>query len=175
VLLAAAGPAAAATTTLTARASAANEVPTPGPAGATASATFTIDTSSGQVCYTATASGLPAPAAAHIHKGASGVAGPVVVPLDASKINGGARTCLTADTALVADIVANPANYYFNVHTPEFSAGAARGQLTAAPTGASAGSGGAASEDSAPVGAAVLVILAGAGLLAVSGRRLARR
>ncbi|MGI8682640.1 MAG: CHRD domain-containing protein [Mycobacteriales bacterium] len=175
VFLATAGVATAATTTVTARASGANEVPTPGPQGATGRALFTLDTSTGRICYQASTSGLSNIAAAHIHSGAAGVAGPVVVPLEASRINSGSQTCTTADPALVAKIAASPASFYFNVHTPQFSAGAVRGQLAAGgPSGANAGSGGAAG-DSGPSAWLVVALLAGGVLTVVSARRLSRR
>lgn len=175
LLLATAGAAQAATTTLTADALASNEAPTPGPAGASAKATFTVDTSSGQICYRATATGLTTLAAAHIHRGAAGVNGPVVVPLDQTKINGGAQTCTSATPALAAEIAGNPAGFYFNVHTPEFSAGAVRGQLVLGPSGAAAGSGGAAGTSGRDGLLVVTVLLAGGVLTVGSVRRLARR
>ena len=173
--LLAGGTAAAAATTLTAQATGAQEVPKPGPAGATGAGTFTVDSASGKICYQISTSGLTNTVAAHIHKGAAGVAGPVVVPLDASKINSGASTCTSASPSVAADILANPAGFYFNVHTPQFSAGAVRGQLAAGgPSGSNAGSGGAAA-DSSPRGLLVLAVLAGVVLVGLSGRRLARR
>jgi len=73
---------------------------------------------------------LPA-SASHIHKGAAGVAGGVVVDAkgapDAQGMYKGTAT--DVDAALLADIMANPANYYYNVHNADFPAGAIRGQL----------------------------------------------
>ncbi len=73
--------------------------------------------------------------AAHIHKGARGENGPVVVNL-AWPQDGQAADCLSENTAgkfvnggSVKDILANPQNYYVNVHNSEFPAGAVRGQL----------------------------------------------
>jgi hypothetical protein len=37
--------------------------------------------------------------------------------------------CATASASLIADILANPADYYVNVHTKEHPAGAIRSQL----------------------------------------------
>jgi hypothetical protein len=81
------------------------------------------------------------PIMAHIHKGAAGVAGPVVIalttddPADPPFSDLGAHSATgcrdltpTEETA-AGDIVGHPANYYVNVHTTDFTAGAERGQL----------------------------------------------
>lgn len=75
--------------------------------------------------------------AAHIHKGAVGTNGPVEVNL-AWPQNGQAADCLTENEAgkglsdgEVASILANPQDYYVNVHNAEYPSGALRGQLTA--------------------------------------------
>lgn len=75
--------------------------------------------------------------AAHIHKGKAGENGPVVANL-AWPQDGQAADCLDArlrpaqfplGDAVVADILANPQNYYVNVHNTKFPSGAIRGQL----------------------------------------------
>ena len=76
------------------------------------------------ICWNFTATGLDAVVAQHIHKAPAGSGGPVVVDFD-----GNARGCRDITEALAADIVANPANYYGNMHTTAFTAGAIRGQL----------------------------------------------
>jgi hypothetical protein len=66
------------------------------------------------------------PLAAHIHVGAAGATGAVVVPLGASY----ARSGCTASTKPVIDaILANPKGYYVNVHNASYPDGAVRGQL----------------------------------------------
>jgi hypothetical protein len=111
------------------------------PAGdpvATGTATFRLRAGQGQVCYRLAAKNLPPAAAAHIHRGASGVAGPVVVPLTTPNAAGDSSGCATAARALVRSILADPASFYVNIHTGEFPAGAIRGQL-AGTSAASAG------------------------------------
>ncbi len=81
-----------------------------------------------KVCWEFTYSGIGTPAAAHIHKGARGKAGPVVVPLGAAFKKKG---CTTASAALLRAITKTPGAYYVNVHTAEYPGGAIRGQLHA--------------------------------------------
>ena len=78
--------------------------------------------------------------AAHIHKGKLGENGPVVANL-AWPQDGQAADCLDArlrpaqfplGDGVVADILANPGDYYVNVHNTEFPGGAIRGQLRVA-------------------------------------------
>ena len=73
--------------------------------------------------------------AAHIHAGAKGTNGPVEVNL-AWPQDGQAADCLTEgeagkglDPGEVQRILANPSEYYVNVHNTEFPNGAIRGQL----------------------------------------------
>ena len=82
--------------------------------------------------------------AAHIHRGKAGENGPVVANLawpqggqSADCLNGltqAARFMLSntafADAqSLIADVLANPQNYYVNVHNTQYPGGAVRGQL----------------------------------------------
>ena len=65
---------------------------------------------------------------AHIHRGAAGVDGPVVLALKQAT-EGGWRGC-SSDTAWVQQAFDEGlANYYVNVHTAEYPKGAIRGQL----------------------------------------------
>jgi hypothetical protein len=84
------------------------------------------------VCFGITVSGLSAqPIAAHIHSGASGINGPIVIPLvPPSRPNPGTSSgCVSAAVATILAIRADPAKFYVNVHTTAFRAGAIRGQL----------------------------------------------
>jgi hypothetical protein len=107
------------------------------PAGdpvATGQATFHLRKGQGQVCYTLATTNLPTAVAAHIHRGGSGVAGPVVVPLNTPGADGKSSGCAVAARGTVGAILKAPASYYANVHTQEFAAGAIRGQLTGSPS-----------------------------------------
>ena len=67
---------------------------------------------------------------AHIHVGEAGEAGPVVEPLTLTGRERGLVAAGTAtDTDLAPAILADPTNYYVNVHTTVCLGGAARGQL----------------------------------------------
>jgi len=99
-------------------------------------------TGGGSVTFVAQLSGFPAGTVvrnAHIHTGAAGIPGGVLVDttltpaapvtLDA---NGAGSLNLTNPTLSQADatnIAANPGGYYFNVHTAINTGGAIRGQL----------------------------------------------
>ena len=107
------------------------------PAGdpvATGTATVRLRAGQGQLCYEVAADNLPPAVAMHIHRGATGVAGPVVVPLATPGAEGTASGCAPAGRPLVAAILASPATFYLNIHTAEFQAGAIRGQLTGTST-----------------------------------------
>jgi CHRD domain len=115
------------TTTLTGAA----EVPGPGDPDGTGTATITVNLGQEEVCWEINAAGIVLPAAAaHIHVGAAGEAGPVVVPLSAPDAMGFSSGCATVDRDLAKAILKNPEDYYVNVHTSEFPAGAIRGQLS---------------------------------------------
>ena len=66
--------------------------------------------------------------AAHIHEGASGVAGPPVITLEAPT-DGASAGCYAVGEALVNEIAADPGGYYMNIHTEAHPGGAVRGQL----------------------------------------------
>jgi hypothetical protein len=119
---------------LTAAMAGANERPTPADTSGSGLANFLFLPSASRVCFTLAAQSIQLPAvASHIHRGAADVAGPIVVPLvPAPRANGQSVGCITADPTLLQDIVANPGNYYANVHTRQFPGGAIRGQLAAA-------------------------------------------
>jgi hypothetical protein len=102
-----------------------------GDSDGTGSASITIDPDTGEVCYDLTVENIGDVAASHIHVGAEGEDGEVVVPLDEDGFSGTSSDCVDASDADLAAIVADPAGFYVNVHTAEFPAGAIRGQLAA--------------------------------------------
>ena len=96
---------------------------------------FGIDNDPKTLCYVLTVEKIAPATAAHIHEGAPGTNGPVVASLGAPA-DGNAADCLTEGEAgkfptgeTVADILANPGDYYVNVHNAEYPGGAIRGQL----------------------------------------------
>lgn len=81
-----------------------------------------------RVCWEIKVSKVQTIAAAHIHKGKPGTAGPVVVPF--GKVFK-AKGCTTTTAKIAAAIQRNPAAYYVNVHNAKYPGGALRGQLHA--------------------------------------------
>lgn len=140
------------TVKLTAQLSPANEVPPVANAEASGNGTVTITmhltrdsagtitaaTADFQVSLTAFPLNTPL-TMAHIHTGAVGVSGAVLVNTGLSSgevtlVNGAGsftKTGVSVAAATAKDILANPANFYFNVHTALNPGGVARGQLVA--------------------------------------------
>jgi hypothetical protein len=91
----------------------------------------------GKACFVLEWSRISAPVAAHIHQGRAGVAGPVVVPFfqpgtNAASLPGtlsAVAGCVDVDPGLAGRIAASPRDWYVNIHTADFPAGAIRGQL----------------------------------------------
>ena len=113
----------------------ANEVPAgSGDLGASGSVDMTINVGQNEVCFNLTTSNLTngSAFASHIHRGAAGVNGPVVVTLATGSFTS-ASGCVSpnsGDKHDLRDILINPSAYYVNVHTaPNFGPGAIRGQL----------------------------------------------
>jgi hypothetical protein len=136
--------------TFSASLSPANEVPpvTNAEAGVTGTATIVLDTtkdSAGNITaatatFSVTLGGFPAGSTvniAHIHQGAATCACPVVVntTLAAGQVtvaNGlanFAKSGIVVTPEIAQQILANPAGFYFNVHTTLNSGGVARGAL----------------------------------------------
>ena len=88
---------------------------------------FGIDGDQQTLCYVLTVDGIETASAAHIHEAGAGENGPVVVNLAAPR-DGNAADCRSVG-ALAQEILANPEEYYVNVHNGEYPGGALRGQL----------------------------------------------
>ena len=99
----------------------------------TGSAMVTLDPETGEACWELTAEGIGAVTQSHIHVGAAGESGDVVVPLDVDGFDGTSEGCVAdQDAEALQAIIDDPAGYYVNLHTEEFPGGAIRGQLSAA-------------------------------------------
>lgn len=130
--LALAGIVAAAETTLTATLAGVTEGEMPGDPDGSGSATVTLDPETGEACWELSAEGIGAVMQSHIHVGAAGESGDVVVPLDVDGFDGTSEGCVSDQEAdALQAIIDDPAGYYVNLHTEEFPAGAIRGQLGA--------------------------------------------
>jgi hypothetical protein len=94
---------------------------------------FTAIVDGNRLCYGLSNRNIENPGAAHIHRGRSGVAGDIVVPLEqpSSGDPGASSDCVRIARSLARAILANPNRYYVNVHTAGLPDGAIRGQLFA--------------------------------------------
>lgn len=107
-------------------------------------ASVRVDPEAGMVCFDIEFEDSGTPNRAHIHAGDASTAGPIVVPFfdihtaatvfdprhevleSRQRIDG----CVTVtDPVLLANIAANPQNFYVNLHNARFPAGSMRGQL----------------------------------------------
>ncbi len=112
------------------------EVGTEGSEEGTATVRVTVDPRGGVVRFKNLAAKLLfiredefAPTKFHIHQGAAGVNGDVVVDLTELANQGQTSGRIKIDPALAQDIVEDPAGFYVNYHTISFPQGAVRGQL----------------------------------------------
>ena len=112
----------------TAALSGANEVP-PNASTATGATAVTINPTTGGLSWSTTSSiAQSAVTGHHIHRGAAGTNGPVVIDF--------ARTytgTTNIGTTLATEIVGNPGNFYVNLHTATFPGGEIRAQLVLQP------------------------------------------
>lgn len=113
----------------------------PGPGDRNGKGWFSWKVGKWQLCYVITASRIRPATMAHIHRGAKGVAGPVVVGLKAPT-DGRSSGCIKAvkrqnagnaasklTWAELRGIARHPERYYVNVHNTRYPDGAIRGQL----------------------------------------------
>ena len=112
-----------------------NAVP-PGDPDGSGIAAVTIDiinsTATGaEVCWDLSYSGITKPTLAHLHSGAPGEDGPILVPFVPFAALGAtsATGCTAASGVVAQQIVDDPANFYVDLHNGDFSGPALRGQL----------------------------------------------
>ena len=109
----------------------AEEVPGPGVKDGVGSAQ--VDIAGPKVCSDLTATMGEKPTKAHIHRGARGESGAVVVDLMPAFNPGEAAftstTCVETTTDTAARLIADPSGYYVNIHSDGHPDGAIRGQL----------------------------------------------
>jgi hypothetical protein len=93
--------------------------------------TFSAVVDSEQICFGITVRDIQDPVAAHIHRGNSRTAGPVLVTLThpTSGDPGASSDCVAIEDSLASQILRRPSRFYVNVHTGDFPNGAVRGQL----------------------------------------------
>jgi len=114
-----------------ARLSATEEIPGPGVKDGVGAALIHI--AGTKVCSELKATMGEKPTKAHIHQGAMGASGPVVVDLMPAFTPGEAaqvsNTCVETTANTASQIIGNPAGYYVNIHSDGHPDGAMRGQL----------------------------------------------
>jgi hypothetical protein len=97
-------------------------------------AAVTINIGKRQLCYDINFSltDNAAPLFGHIHVGEAGVNGGVVITLGAvaGSTTGTANGCATVTREQLREILHDPSGFYINIHSPAFSLGAIRGQLS---------------------------------------------
>lgn len=98
-------------------------------------ATITLDRVSQTICVDSTTAGIDTVTLTHIHQGVAGANGPVVVDFVPGGL-GALSKCVASTDVLIDQIAANPAGFYFNVHTTAFGGGALRGNLAVHAAGA---------------------------------------
>jgi CHRD domain len=124
----------------------AQEVPPADPDGRGA-AQVDVNVQGNEVCFDVKFEDITTANRGHIHSGAAGVNGPIVVPFfdlqlpenqrdprletleDDERLEGCVAPSPTAPANVLADIVAHPENYYVNLHNSRFPGGAIRCQL----------------------------------------------
>lgn len=106
-------------------------------------ASVRIDVDGGEVCFDVSFDRGGTPNRGHIHAGAAGVNGGIVVtffelaavPADPRNDQLERRQrlsdCVDADPAVLADILENPSDFYVNLHNARLPGGFVRGQLRA--------------------------------------------
>ncbi len=86
--------------------------------------------SESRICYSLMATDIAPATAAHIHREAAGINGPIVLELlPPPPTERTSSECIEVDPALLDALLANPDGYYIDIHNDEFPNGAIRDQL----------------------------------------------
>ncbi|MBV9727345.1 MAG: CHRD domain-containing protein [Gammaproteobacteria bacterium] len=105
-----------------------SEVPKGAPSGV-GNAVVTIHGKTGQLCWRFShLHGFNSATFAHVHVGAAGTSGNIVVPLSTGTALHHAG-CVKVSPTLLKAIEANPHGYYVNIHSKVYPGGAVRSQL----------------------------------------------
>jgi hypothetical protein len=104
------------------------EVPKGAPSGS-GSAVVTFHGKTLEVCWRFShLHGFSSATFAHIHKGAKGAAGAIVVPLSTAPTFRH-KGCVKSSSTLIKAMEKNPHAYYVNIHSKKYQGGAVRSQL----------------------------------------------
>ena len=109
------------------------EVPGPGDPDGNGTVEIRVVPGSGSVCWNLYARAIAPATAAHIHRGAAGSAGPPVLSLTTPDAAGRSQGCIAVDQLLGRELSYRAHEFYVNVHTAAYPAGAIRGQLRGGP------------------------------------------
>lgn len=109
------------------------QVSGPGDPNGSGTAEIRVVPVGGQVCWNLYARGIEPATAAHIHRGPAGVVGPPVLTLATPDASGRSQGCATVDPQVARAMVFAAQDFYVNVHTASYPAGAIRGQLRGGP------------------------------------------
>ena len=112
----------------------AKEAPAQGDPDGRGTARIRVNAAERRVCFTIRMQNIDPSIAAHIHRGAPGVAGGIEVPLFEGRSTATRRSgCMNGlKRSLLREIARHPRRFYVNVHTEAYPAGAIRGQLRVA-------------------------------------------
>lgn len=111
-----------------------NEVPGGGDQGGQGSAELNLSVPGKQACFSINWKGLKEKVTAfHLHQATQGNEGPPFIHFFDNQnfpgADGKASGCVPASPDQIRAVIANPTNYYLNLHSTAFPNGAIRGQL----------------------------------------------
>lgn len=131
LVVGAVGGALAANSTVSAKLSGKAEEPGPGDDDGSGEAVLNLKKKKKKISFNISFEGIEDPVAGHIHKGTKKVAGPIKVPLfeNQAGVPSPVSGTVKAKKKLIKKIQNDPNGWYVNLHTPDFAAGAIRGQL----------------------------------------------